>query len=70
MATVDLIRERVSKLPEPSQREVLDFVEYLAHRLRQEDLKWSEFSLAAAARGLEEDAWPEYREEDFIEKWQ
>lgn len=69
MTTVDIIRQKVSQLPESSQREVLDFVEYLSQRLRQEDLRWSELSLAAAARGTEQDDWPEYREEDFVEKW-
>jgi len=69
MTMADRIQERVSKLPEPSQREVLDFVEYLVHRLRQDDLEWSQFSIAAAERGMEQEAWPEYREEDLVDKW-
>jgi len=70
MKTADLIYDRARDLPEPMQREVLDFAEYLAQKLRQEDARWSELSLGAAFRGLEEDAWPEYSEEDLREKWQ
>ncbi len=70
MKTADLIHDRAKALPESIQREVLDFIEYLAQKLRQEDARWSELSLGAAFRGLEEDAWPEYSEQDLKEKWQ
>jgi hypothetical protein len=48
----------------------LDFVEYLAHKLRQEETAWSHLSLKTAMEGMEHETWPEYREEDFVEKWQ
>lgn len=70
MKTADLIYDRAKALPEPIQREVLEFIEYLVQKLRQEDARWSELSLGSALRGLEDDAWPEYNEEDLKEKWQ
>jgi hypothetical protein len=70
MKTADRIHEQVQGLPESVQREVLNFVEYLAHKLRQEDTRWSEFSLKTALRGLEDDVWPEYAEDDLKEKWE
>jgi hypothetical protein len=47
----------------------LDFVEYLSRKLRLEDADWSNLSLRAALRGLENEAGPEYREDDLKEKW-
>ncbi|MDP2655447.1 MAG: DUF2281 domain-containing protein [Candidatus Binatia bacterium] len=69
METADRIYEEVKTLPEPLRREVLDFVEYLARKLRLEDADWSELSLRTALRGLENEAGPEYREDDLKEKW-
>jgi len=70
MTISERIQERLRGLPEPTQREVLDFVEYLAHKLRKEDDEWSRLSVTAALRGLEEETWPQYNEADFKEKWQ
>ena len=69
METADRIYNQVKALPEPLRRQVLDFVESLARKLREEDTVWSELSLRAAMRGLKDEAWPEYGEEDFKEKW-
>ena len=69
MKTVDRIYEETRALPETVQREVLDFVEYLAHKLQKENAGWSELSVTAALRGLEDEVWPEYRYEDMKEKW-
>ena len=69
MQTADRIHRQVQSLPEPVQREVLDFVEFLAHRLRQEEMRWADLSMRAALRGMEDEVWPEYREEHFKEKW-
>lgn len=69
MKTVDRIYEETSALPETVQREVLDFVEYLAHKIQKENADWSELSVAAALRGLEDEVWPVYRNEDMKEKW-
>jgi hypothetical protein len=68
MKTVDRIYEETKTLPETVQREVLDFVEYLAHKLQKETAGWSELSVAAALRGLEDEVWPEYRNEDMQAK--
>ena len=70
MNTAERIHEQVQHLPEPAQQTVLDFVEQLAQRLRQEDYDWARLSLQAALSGMEEDIWPEYSEADFKEKWQ
>ena len=70
MNTADRIHEQVQHLPEPAQQTVLDFVEQLTRRLRQEDHDWAAWSLQAAVWGTEDDIWPEYDEADFKEKWQ
>ena len=70
MNTAERIHEQVQHLPEPAQQIVLDFVEQLAQRLRQEDLDWVISSLQAALSGMEDDIWPEYGEADFKERWQ
>lgn len=69
METANRIYEEIKALPEPLQREVLQFVERLVRTLREEDSNWSELSLQAALRGLENEPGPEYHEEDFKEKW-
>ncbi len=58
MTTAQVITERLKNLPEESQREVLDFVAFLAekkqaeHR-RKEDANWMALSLQSALRGME-----------------
>lgn len=68
MAIAELVQEKVKLLPEPTQREVLDFVDYLLQRSRQEDVLWSKLSLRWALRGLEDEEWPEYDAQDLKEK--
>lgn len=70
MNIADRINEQVQALPERMQEEVLNFVGYLSHKLLQEDRRWSEFSMRSALRGMEDEEWPEYSEEDFKEKWE
>ena len=70
MKTSDAINKKVHELPEPLQREVLDFVEYLASKQVKEDSDWSEFSLTSALLGFENETGPDYREDDIKEKWQ
>lgn len=71
MTISERIHEKLRGFPEPVQREVLDFVEYLTQKLRkEEDDEWSQLSMAAALRGLEEEKWPQYNEGDLKEKWQ
>ena len=60
MAIAERINRYVSQLPEQLQVEVLDFVEYLLNKVRQESLsderkEWSSFSLANALQGMEEE---------------
>ena len=60
----DLIKE----MPEEMKAQVYDFVNYLIKkRLREEDLKWNEFSLREAVRGIEEELL--YTEADLKEHW-
>lgn len=69
MAVAEQIQEKVKLLPQSAQYEVLDFVEYLLHRSRQEDLLWSKLSLRWALRDLEDEEEPEYDGEDLQETW-
>ena len=70
MKTAEVIYQKVKTLPEASQGEVLDFVDYLTQKLRREDATWSEMSLANALRGMETDVWPDYDEKELKEHWQ
>ena len=38
---------------------MLDFVDYLLYKSRQEDVLWSKLSLTSALTGLEDEEWPE-----------
>jgi len=69
MQLAELVFDKIKSLPEPAQREVLDFVEYLEHKSRHDGREWSLHSLAAALHGLEADSWPEFRTEDLKERW-
>lgn len=72
MSVTEKINDRVQQLPERTQAEVLDFVEYLlakterqqAHR---EEREWSRQSLSLAMRGMEDETGPEYTAEDLEE---
>lgn len=75
MTSTEQITDRLQKLPGPLQREVLDFIDFLAHRIAQreavsEEAEWKKFSLAQAMNGLENEDSPEYSEADLKEKWQ
>ena len=69
MIVTDQINGKLQKLPLPLQQEVLDFVEFLLHKSDNGVNEWSEFSLAQAMRGLEDDDLPEYTDADLKEKW-
>ena len=60
MDIVERIIEELKSIPESSQAEVLDFVEYLKSKKRrkEEDSEWSRFSLDSAMRGIEEEPSP------------
>ena len=71
MTTAEAITQHLRSLSESAQQEVLDFVVFLETRRaesseRQEDAVWSEFSLATAMRGMEDEDSP-YTLEDVQE---
>lgn len=71
MPIKEKINENVKKLPESSQAEVLDFVEFLLKKSEQkttgqESREWSYLSLSFAVRGMEEEG-PHYTTDDIKE---
>ena len=75
MTTVEKISKQVQKLPEPFQKEILDFVEFLLSKkkgdgTREEDIEWFDFSLTSAFRDIADEDGPIYDENDWKEKWQ
>lgn len=73
MTTMELIAEKVKKLPNEKQKEVLDFVEFLnlksAGNEEDEDIEWSQFSLAAATDETGAEDGPEYTLADLKERY-
>ncbi len=72
MIVTDQIADRLQKLPPPLQREVLDFIEFLAQKVARgeasgDETEWTRFSLAQAMSGLEDEE-SEYTEADLKEK--
>ena len=63
MTSQEAIFRTVEPLPEAEKQEVLDYVEFIkaSHRegsQTEEDAAWSDFSLASAMRGMEEESSP------------
>lgn len=74
MTTIQAIVQRLQALPEPAQREVLHFTEFLQTRTKENQTgldsdAWSTFSLCAAMRGMEEEPSP-YTADDIKEAFQ
>ena len=74
MTTAQAIVEHIEVLPEAVQQEVLDFVEFLASRtksipVREGNVTWSDFSLASAMQGMEDEPSP-YSIADLKESFQ
>jgi hypothetical protein len=74
MTATEQITDRLQKLPPQLQREVLDFIEFLAQRVGQdeatsEEADWMRFSLGQALKGLDDEE-SEYTDADVKEKWQ
>ena len=74
MIVTEKINRRVEKLPIEIQLEILDFVEFVAQKAEkqnasEENRQWTDFSLAQAMKGLEDEEIPEYTEADLKEKW-
>ena len=63
MTTADAIMRSLEPLPESAKQEVLDFVEFIRARrgrvgAEREDAAWSDFSLASAMCGMEDEDSP------------
>lgn len=73
MSITESIQHHVQMLPDTLQQEVLDFVKFLLFKHEQEatpaqdDLEWSNFSLASAMRGMEDEDTPVYTADDLKE---
>ncbi len=73
MTIAENIHQYVQMLPDPLQREVLDFVKFLLFKqeqetaLEQDEIEWSNFSLASAMRGMEDEDTPIYTTDDLKE---
>lgn len=69
MTIAEEILEHLKTLPESSQTEVLDFIEYLKSKedRKSEENEWTQFSLESAMRGIKEEHSP-YQVEDIKEK--
>lgn len=75
MTLTEKIFSHIESLPETYKAEVLDFVEFLASKSRklqepedEERTAWSRFSLAQAAKGMEDE--PElYSLDDLVEAY-
>ena len=69
MSLVETIIRHLQKLPEVEQAEVLNFVEYLQAKVRQQENKdWSDLSLSSAMRGMEDEETP-YSQKDLKESF-
>lgn len=68
------IVDRIQRLPETLQAEVLDFVEFLLTKIsgepgKEENRQWTGFSLQSAFQGMEDE--PElYADRDLKERFQ
>ena len=74
MTTADQISQHVNQLPEPFQKEALDFIEFLTKKAkrensRQEDLEWFSLSVTSAMRDMADEDGPIYDKSDLKEKW-
>jgi len=70
MTTLEKIVKNLKTMPESTQTEVLDFIEYLKSKENRggDSYKWSEFSLDSAMRGIAEEPSP-YGVQDIKEKF-
>ena len=73
MTTLESIHQYAQMLPDSLQQEVLDFVRFLLFKREQEiapeqdDIEWSNFSLASAMRGMGDEDTPVYTAADLKE---
>ena len=72
MMVAEEVNNKLRKLPLAAQEEVLHFIEFIAQKFEQkfdEDKQWSEFSLAQAMCGIEDEDANDYTEADLKGKW-
>ncbi|MCP4370727.1 MAG: DUF2281 domain-containing protein [Deltaproteobacteria bacterium] len=73
MTIAENIHQYVQMLPDTRQQQVLDFVRFLLFKREQEttpeqdEIEWSNFSLASAMRGMEDEDTPIYTTDDLKE---
>lgn len=68
MLVSEKIQKYTEKLPEALQIEVLDYVEYLLSKTKNEideNADWSDLSLTMMMRGMEDETTPEYTHADL-----
>lgn len=72
MDTTERILNQLRKLPDAAKLEVLDFVDFLIIKARSldEGRTWSNLSVEAALRGMEDEPLQTYTDEDMLERWQ
>lgn len=72
MQVSEKIQKYTEKLPEQLQGEVLDFVEYLLNKWKQEkdeNIEWTTLSMQMMMRGMEDETAPEYTRADLKESF-
>ncbi len=74
MSVAEKINKYLQRLPESTQAEVLDFVEFLVKKseqvpVDQERRQWAKGSLLSAMRGIDEEAEPDYSPADIKEQF-
>ncbi len=73
MTSLESSHQYVQMLPDSLQPDVLDFAKFLLFKREQEitpeqdEIEWSEFSLASAMRGMEDEDSPTYTTDDLKE---
>jgi hypothetical protein len=73
MTITESIYQYVQMLPDTLQQEVLDFVKFLLFKRdqditpEQDEIEWTNFSLASAMRGMEDEDTPIYTTADLKE---
>ena len=68
MSLAEKIIEKVKSLPDDKQSEILDFIDSLSKKVKEEKKEWNKFSLESAMRGLETEE-SLYTLEDIKEKY-
>ena len=70
MTILEELLEKAQTLTPPLQLKALHYVDALSQNGFAEDLEFSRFSLGAALQGMADQEWPEYKDGDYLEKWQ